>query len=267
LRHAISLNSMMLNLARIVGPGLAGILIALVGAGWCFGIDALSYVAVIGNLFQMRFPPRLVRQHAEPLKAVLHGFAYAWGSREIRVSLLLIGCASVFGGSYLSMLPAFARDILHQGSEGLGFLYGAIGGAALLAAYVLARVPDRHLFATPVAATLSLGVALILFSRSHLYWLSFVLLMPAGFSLMLLGGSTNSIVQLASRDDMRGRVISFYVMCVGGMTPWGSLLLGWVAGRLGVADAVTIGGAVCVLAGLAAWYDRSGESWKLRPAE
>lgn len=267
LRHAISLNSMMLNLARIVGPGLAGILIALLDAGWCFAIDALSYAAVIVNLFQMRFPPRPARKHAQPLRAVAQGFSYAWRTRELRVSLLLIGCASMFGGSYLSMLPAFARDILHQGSEGLGFLYGAIGGAALLAAYTLARVPDRHLFATPVAATLSLGAALILFSRSHYYWLCFLLLMPAGFSLMLLGGATNSIVQLISRDDMRGRVLSFYVLCVGGMTPWGALLLGWVAARLGVADALMLGGVACVLAGSAAWYDRSGENWKLKPAE
>jgi len=267
LRHAISLNSMMFNLARIVGPSLAGILIALVGSGWCFAIDALSYSAVIASLFQMRFAQRSQRRHAEPFRAVRQGFVYAWRNREIRASLLLIACGSMFGASYLSMLPAFARDVLHQGSAGFGLLYGAVGGAALLGAYVLARVPDRHLFITPVAAILIFGVSLIAFSRSHWYWLSFVLLMPSALGMMLLGGATNSIVQLLAREDMRGRVVAFYAMCAMGMMPWGSLLLGWIAARLGVADAIAIGGACCILAGLAAWYDRRGENWSLQAAE
>lgn len=267
LRHAISLNSMMFNTARIVGPSLAGILIALVGAGWCFSLDAVSYAAVIVSLLQMRFRARPAAVHAQPLRAVADGFRYVWHTRQIRVCLMLMACCSAFGASYLSMLPAFARDVLHQGSEGLGFLYGAVGAAALLGAYALARVPDRQLFAAPVAAALSFGLSLILFSRSTVYGLSLLLLMPTAFSLMLMGGSTNSIVQLAARDDMRGRVVAFYAMCVMGMMPWGALLLGAIAVRLGVADAVSIGGAVCVAAGLAAWYDRSGEGRRLKPAE
>jgi predicted MFS family arabinose efflux permease len=167
----------------------------------------------------------------------------------------------------MSMLPAFARDVLHQGSAGFGFLYGAVGGAALLGAYVLARVPDRHLFATPVAAAVCFGVSLILFSRTHWYWLSFLLLMPASFGMMMLGGSTNSIVQLLAREDMRGRASAFYAMAALGMMPWGSLLLGALASRLGVADAIAVTGACCLLAGLLAWYDRRGENWKLKPAE
>ncbi len=267
LRDAISLNSMMFNLARIVGPSLAGMLIALVGPGWCFAIDALSYSAVIASLAQMRFVPSGPRRHAHPVQAVRQGFAYVWHSRKIRVSLLLIACGSAFGASYLSMLPAFARDILHQGSAGFGLLYGAVGGAALLGGYVLARLPDRHLFATPVAAILLFGVSLIGFARSQYYWLSFLLLMPAGLGMMLLGGATNSIVQLLAREDMRGRVVAFYAMCALGMMPWGSLLLGWMAARLGVADALTLGGTLCVLGGLWAWADRRGGSWRLHPAE
>ena len=267
LRHAIALNSMMFNLARIVGPSLAGILIALVGAGWCFGIDACSYVAVIASLIRMHFVPRPHGHHEHPLRAVGQGFAYVWRTREIRISLLLMACGAMFGASYMSMLPAFARDVLHQGSAGFGFLYGAVGGAALLGAYVLARVPDKHLFATPVVATICFGAGLILFSRTHWYPLSFLMLMPCSFGMMMLGGSTNSIVQLLAREDMRGRVSAFYAMCALGMMPWGALLLGSLATHLGVADAIAVTGTCCLLAGLAAWYDRRGESWRLKPAE
>jgi MFS family permease len=267
LRHAISLNSMMFNLARVVGPSVAGILIALVGAGICFSIDAVSYVAVIVSLVLMQFVARPPRRHAAPFRAVKDGFLYVWGIRELRVSLILIAFCSAFGAAYLSLLPAFARDVLHQGSEGLGFLYTAVGAGAFSGAYALARVPDRHLFATPVAAALCFGVSLVLFSQSHWYALSLALLLPASFSLMLLGGSTNSIIQLLSRDDMRGRVVAFYAMGFLGMTPWGALMLGWVAEHFGTGRAVAMGGTICILAALFAWYDRRGEAWKLEAAE
>ena len=266
LRHAISLNSMMFNLARVIGPPIAGILIALVGIGICFSLDALSYLAVIAGLFLMRFPPRASRSHADPLRAIREGFVYVWREREIRASLFLIVCCSAFGASYLTLLPAIARDVLHLESEGLGFLYGAVGAGALMGAYALARVPDRHLLATPIVASFCFGVALIAFSQSHIYWLSLLLLMPCSFSLMLLGGSTNSIIQLLSRDEMRGRVVALYAMSFLGMMPWGSLVQGWVAERFGIGIAVAIGGGICSLAALLTWYDRRHTSWKLEPA-
>ena len=267
LRHAISLNSMMFNLARVIGPSVAGILIALVGVGVCFSIDALSYGAVIVSLCLMRFVPRPPRKHAAPFRAVREGFLYAWGEREIRASLVLIAMCSAFGAAYLSLLPAFARDVLHQGSAGLGFLYTGVGAGAFLGAYALARIPDRHLFATPIVAALGFGISLILFSQSHWFGLSLALLMPAAFSLMLLGGSSNSIVQLLSRDDMRGRVVAFYAMGFLGMMPWGSLILGWAAEQFGTGRAVAMGGSICILAALLAWYDRRGQSWKFKVAE
>ena len=259
LRHAISLNSMMFNLARVTGPAVGGLLIALVGVGWCFGIDALSYAAVLTGLALMQFPPLPVRVHAQPFAAIREGLGYAWTMREIRASLLLIAVCSCFGAAYMSLLPAFARDVLHQGSEGLGFLYSAVGAGALLGAYTLARVPDRHLFLTPVMAALGFGLMLLLFSWSRWFAASLALLVPAAFCLMLLGGSTNSIVQLLSREDMRGRVVALYAMGMMGMMPWGSLILGGVAEHLGSHWAVSIGGAVCILAALVAWRDRRGK--------
>jgi MFS family permease len=261
LRHAISLNSMMFNLARVIGPAVGGLLIALVGTGWCFGIDALSYAAVLAGLTLMRFAPLPARVHAEPLAAIREGVAYAWTMREIRASLLLIAVCSCFGAAYMSLLPAFARDVLHQGSQGLGLLYSAVGAGALAGAYVLARVPDRHLFLTPVLAALGFGLMLLLFSWSRWFAASLALLAPAAFCLMLLGGSTNSIVQLLSREEMRGRVVALYAMGMMGMMPWGSLILGGVAEHLGSHWAVSIGGLVCILAALVAWRDRK-DGWK-----
>jgi MFS family permease len=267
LRHAISLNSMMFNLARIMGPAIAGLLIAVVGVGWCFSIDALSYAAVLYGLLLMRFPPRALGHHSDALRAVQQGFRYVWGEREIRTSLMLIAVCSAFGASYLSLMPAFARDVLHQGSAGMGLLYSAVGAGALIGAYALARIPDRYLFLTPVLAAGFFGAALIAFSLSHWFAISLALLMPTAFSLMLLGGSTNTIIQLLSRDDMRGRVVAFYAMGFMGMMPWGSLAMGWVAERFGLHIAVTMGGAICMVAALGAFYDRRGEAWRVRTAE
>lgn len=267
LRNAISLNSVMFNLARVVGPTIAGVLVATVGEGLCFTIDAISYGAVLLGLLMMRFEPRARRTPGHPLRELKEGFAYVWRTREIRVSLMLIAVCSAFGAAYIPLLPAFARDVLHQGSQGLGLLYGAIGSGALVGAYALARLHERHLSLTPILSALSFGVSLILFSHSHFLPLSMLLLLPTAFSLMLLGGSTNTIIQTVSSEHMRGRVVAFYAMGFMGMMPWGSLLLGWIGSLIGVSYAVTIGGAVCILAAFGAWYDRRSGGWKVQAAE
>ena len=123
------------------------------------------------------------------------------------------------------------------------------------------------MFFTPVVAMAGFGISLVLFSQSRWFPLSVALLLPSAFSLMLLGGSTNTIIQLLSRDDMRGRVVALYAMAFMGMMPWGSLLLGWVAEHWGTRIAVTGGGLVCMAAALGAFYDRKGESWRVKPAE
>ena len=268
LRHAISLNSMMFNLARVIGPSMAGILIALVGVGICFSIDALSYGAVIVSLVMMHFPPRPPVKHAAPLRAVKDGFFYvlarAGNPRLAAPDRVLLG----------------VRRRLSHPAAGLRARCAASGqrraGLSLYRrwARALSRAPMRWRGCrTGICSPrrwwrrCRLGVSLILFSQSHWFGLSLALLMPAAFSLMLLGGSTNSIIQLLSRDDMRGRVVAFYAMGFLGMMPWGSLMLGWVAEHFGTSRAVAMGGVICILAAVLAWYDRRGAAWKLKTAE
>ncbi|MDE2012360.1 MAG: MFS transporter [Alphaproteobacteria bacterium] len=256
LRNAISLNSVMFNLARIIGPTAAGLLVAAAGEGVCFALNAVSYGAVLTSLFLIRVPERPQRAAEHPLREIRAGAVYSWRTREIRNSLLLVAVCAAFGASYLALMPAVARDVLHQGSAGLGYLMGSVGLGALIGAYALARVPDIFLSRTPMVSAGGFGLSLIVFAHSHVLWLSMALLLPTSFFLMLLGGSTNTIIQTVAHDHVRGRVISFYTMSFMGMMPWGSLVLGWLAGVIGVGEAVTIGGIICMLAAALAWQAR-----------
>ena len=254
LRFAISLNSMMFNLARILGPTVAGLIIAVAGEGVCFSIDAVSYAAVLTGLVLMHVPPRQAPPPGHPLQEIREGFRYTWTSPRLRNPILLVAACAAFGVSFMTLMPAVARDVLHSGSEGLGLLMGSVGAGALIGAYALARVPDRWLMLTPIAAAAGFGVAIILFAHSHILLLSMALLLPAAFGQMLLGGSTNTIIQTLSEDRFRGRVISFYTMSFMGMMPWGALLLGALAAHIGISETVTLGGAVCVVAAVTAYY-------------
>jgi MFS family permease len=266
LRHAISLNSMMFNLARVVGPTLAGALVALVGEGICFALNAASFGAVLTSLILMRFTPRPVRVNQHPLREIRDGYRYSWRSPQIRVSLLLVAVSTMFGAAYLTLMPAFARDILHSGAEVQGYLMSSIGGGALVGAYFLSRITERQLAWMPIAAAMSFGLGLILFSHSHILWLSILLLLPTAASLMLLGGTTNTIIQMVAHENYRGRVISHYTQSFMGMMPWGSLLLGWLATRIGVTNAVSIGGAVVIAAALFVSINRRATTFDLTQA-
>jgi MFS family permease len=264
LRNAIALNSVMFNLARIVGPGAAGLLVALAGEGVCFALNAISYGAVLTSLLLMHVEPRAIRKQGHPLRELQAGFAYAWSTHAIRVSLLLVAVSSCFGASYLALMPAFARDVLHENSVGLGLLMGSVGVGALGGAYVLSRLHERHLTLAPIFAAGGFGVGLILFAHSHTLYLSMALILPTSFCLMLLGGTTNTIIQTVSDDHFRGRVVSFYAMAFMGMMPWGALLLGTLATHIGIGEAITAGGSVCILAAIAAWFDNSRRTETLR---
>jgi len=257
LRHAIALNSMMFNLARVIGPAVAGWLLDATGAGVCFGVNALSFGAVLTSLLLMRMPARPLRENKRALREIVEGYRYSFGNPRIRTALMLVGVSSCFGAAYLSLLPAFASDLLHGDARVYGTLMTGVGLGALVGAYILSHLHERWLTVAPIAASLCFGLGLIAFAHSHRLWLSVALLLPTACSLMLLGGTTNTIIQLAAGEQMRGRVISHYTQSFLGMMPWGSLLLGVIADHIGVTMAVTIGGSVVMLSAVVAWFNRA----------
>ncbi|HEY0281908.1 MAG TPA: MFS transporter, partial [Rhizomicrobium sp.] len=263
LRHAIALNSMMFNLARVIGPSLAGAVIAVVGEGVCFALNTVSFAAVLWSLILMRLPVRPTRVHATALHEIAEGYRFSLSTPQIRTSLMLVAVSSCFGAAYLSLMPAFAHDHLHGGAGSYGLLMAGVGIGALLGAYGLSLIRERWLTLTPVAAALCFGLGLIAFSHSHMLWLSVLLLLPTGASLMLLGGTTNTLIQILAGERYRGRVISHYTQSFIGMMPWGSLLLGWAAAQFGVVEAVTFGGLVVMASGVLAWFQRRGQEWRL----
>jgi MFS family permease len=258
LGNAIALNSAMFNGARFLGPSVAGLLIAAVGEGICFLLNGLSYLAVIAALLSMKLSP----VHSESMKAnMLHdfkeGLAYTFGSQPIRSILLLLALTSFMGVPYAVLMPAFARDILHGGPHTLGFLMSATGAGALFGAVYLAS--RRSIIGLgkiiPITAGI-FGMGLIGFSLSRILWLSLLLMFIAGFGVMVQVASSNTLLQTIVDDNMRGRVMSFFAVSFMGMAPFGSLLAGSLAGMMGVANTLMLGGICCVIG--ATVYARKG---------
>jgi MFS family permease len=252
LGNAIALNSFMFNFARLVGPSLAGIIIAYSGEGTCFLLNGVSFLCVIGSLLAMEIA---VRRHGARDSRLLHdlreGLAYTFGFTPIRSILLLLSVSSLMGMSYVVLMPVFARDILHGGPQTLGFLMAAAGVGALLATVYLASRKDvlRLGKMLPVSTAL-FAAGLIAFSLSRVLWLSLSLLFVAGFGMMVQMALSNTVLQVIVDDDKRGRVMSFYTMSFMGMAPLGSLLAGYLASRIGAPHTLMIGGLACALAAL-----------------
>ena len=256
LTNAIGLNSSMFNGARLVGPAVAGFLIAAVGEGVCFLLNALSYLAVLAALLAMRLPPRAP---AKPPQHVLHelseGFRYAFGFLPIREILMLLALVNMAAMPLTVLLPVFAKIVLHGGSDTLGLLTAAVGLGALLGALSLAHRKSVLGLGRQIAWASGLfGLCLIAFSFSHVLWLSLSLLVTCGFAVMMETAASNTILQTIVDDDKRGRVMSFYAMAFLGTAPLGSLLAGSMASRLGVAHVVQLAGTMCIMASLVfAW--------------
>jgi MFS family permease len=250
LGNAIALNSSMVNGARLVGPSLAGILIAAVGEGICFLVNAVSFLAVIVSLLLMTdIPKRPKTLHVHFLRGLKEGFAYAFGFAPIRSLLLLLALVSLMGMSYMVLMPVFAREILHGGAHTYGFLMGATGVGALAGALFLAsRKTVLGLGRIIVIASGIFGAGLIGLSFTRILIVSLVFMMIIGFGMMVQMASTNTVIQTIVEEDKRGRVMSFYAMAFMGMTPFGSLLAGSLADSIGVPYTVFFGG-VCCLAG------------------
>ncbi len=247
LMNAIALNSSMFNGARIVGPAIAGILVAKIGEGWCFFANAVSYIAVIIGLLMMRVQPRSHRRPGSPLAHIIEGFRFVRHTGPIRALLLLLGLVSLVVMPYTVLMPVFADEILHSGARGLGILMGATGVGALLGALTLAtRSGVRGLGRWVAFSCGGFGLTLILFSWSRFLWLSAALLLPVGFCMMLQMSSSNTLIQAMVPDHLRGRVMAVYSMMFMGMAPFGALFGGALADRLGAPVTVTIGAVACL---------------------
>jgi MFS family permease len=252
LGNAIALNSSIVNSARLLGPSFAGILIAYVGEGVCFLLNAISYLAVIASLLAMKIVARgMETRKTDFLHSVKEGFSYAYGFSPIRSVLLLISLVSLLGMPVTVLMPIFARDILHGDSHTLGFLLGASGMGSLVgAAYLASRRNILGLEKWTVLASGIFGAGLIVFSLSRNFFLSLLLMFTTGFGMLVQMASGNTLLQAVVDEDKRGRVMSLYTMAFRGMVPFGSLLGGSLANRIGAPATVLIGGAACVLGAL-----------------
>jgi MFS family permease len=252
LGNAIALNSTMMNAARLIGPAIAGLLIVSMGEGICFLLNAVSYLTVIVSLFAMRIPKAKIA--AVPRNVFLElkeGFSYAANFPPIKWILLILSLISLLGVSYQILLPVFARDIFKGGANTMGFFMttaglGALGGAIFLAARKSVRGLPRI-----IAWTAGLfGFTLVAFAFSRGYWLSMLILLVSGFGMMVHMASCNTILQTIVEEDKRGRIMSFYTMAFIGMMPFGSLIAGALAARIGAPNTLALEGLGCILGAL-----------------
>ncbi len=256
LMNAIALNSSMFNGARVIGPAIAGILVARIGEGWCFAANSISYIAVIVGLILMRVhSPARVSAHS-PIEDIVEGFRWVNRTKIIRALLLLIGLVSLVAMPYTVLMPIFADQILHGGARALGILMGATGVGALFGALTLAaKTGVKGLGRWVTISCASLGVSLFCFSFSTSFWLSAALLLPAGYSMMLQMACSNTLIQTMVPDELRGRVMALYSMMFMGMAPFGAFFGGALAHRVGAPITVAVGGIACVIGAI--WFERA----------
>jgi Arabinose efflux permease len=254
LSNAIAINSSMVNVARLVGPSLAGMLIAVTSEGWCFLVDGVSYIAVIASLLAMHLSPQQTRRAATSMsKELLEGWRYVSSFVPIRTILALFALVSLMGMPLVVLMPIEAASILHGGPHTLGFLMGAMGCGSLASAISLAvRKSVRGLIRIIPLAALVFGAGLIGFGISHTYWLSMIMVMTAGAGLMQGMASSNTVIQTLTSEEMRGRVMSYYTMAFMGMAPFGSLLAGTMAHAFGTPNTMIVNGICIALGGL--WF-------------
>ena len=254
LGNAVALNSSMVNMARLLGPSLAGAVIALFGTGYCFLIDGLSYLPVIASLLMMRLKPLLIPHATTSMfQQLKEGWRYVANSTPIRTILLLFAIISLMGWPFTVLMPVFALKILNGGPHTYGFLMGAVGIGALISAYSLAvRSSVRGLTKMIPIASGMLGVGLILFAISTNFWFSLVVLSFCGFGMMQQMAASMTIIQTIVDEEKRGRVMSYSTVALVGMAPFGGLLAGTLANEIGAPKTVMVSGVACLLGAL--WF-------------
>ena len=256
LPNAIALNSSLVNGTRLIGPSIAGVIIAVVGEAWCFMIDAISYIAVIASLLAMTITAAEVEKVVRNLNVrqqLAEGWRYVYNNPAISKILLLLAVVSLVGMPYTVLMPIFATEILHGGPYTLGFLMAASGTGALTGAFFLAArrsVLGLGRFIPGMAALF--GTGLVMFSFSRMIWISLVLMFVTGLGFMVQMAVSNTLIQTIVEEDKRGRVMSFYTMAFMGTAPFGSLLAGSIAERIGAPHTLLIGGTGCVIGAI--WF-------------
>jgi MFS family permease len=266
LSNGIAINSSMVNMARLIGPSLAGLVIAATNEGWCFFIDGVSYIAVIASLLMMRLAPEQKHHGAGMVGQLKQGWVYVAESRPIRSILLLFALVSLMGWPFTVLMPIFAAQVLGGGPHTLGFLMGAVGVGSLLSALTLVvRKTVRGLLKViPIGAGI-FGIGLMAFGLSRNLWLSMAMMFVTGFGMMQGLTTSNTILQTLVDEKMRGRVMSYYTMAFVGMAPFGSLLAGAMAHALGAPRTVIISGVACMLGGLLFWSRMPSIRKDMRP--
>ncbi|MGA8042258.1 MAG: MFS transporter [Terracidiphilus sp.] len=267
LSNAIAINSSMVNTARLLGPALAGLLIAATSEGWCFLIDGVSYIAVIASLVAMRLPFEEPRPaEASMVTQFREGWTYVSGSRPIRTILSLFALLSLMGWPFMVLMPVFAAQVLHGGPHTLGFLMGAVGVGSLSSALAMvARRSVRGLTKMIPIAALAFGLGLIAFGLSRSFWLSMLMMLLTGFGMMQGLTASNTIIQTLVDENMRGRVMSYYTMAFVGMAPFGSLLAGTLAQAIGAPRTVLVSGVACILGATWFWSQLPAVRREMRP--
>lgn len=252
LGNAIALNSSLFNSARLIGPSIAGILVALVGEGICFLINGLSFIAVLACLLAIKIAPAEDREtHYDFSRGIKDGLNYAFGFAPIKYTLMLLSLASLVAMPYAVLMPVFAREIFQGNANTLGFLMAAAGGGALTGAiYLASRKSPRGLVKITIVASIVFGTGLVLFSFSRILLLSLLFIAVTGFGMVMQMAASNTLLQLIADDDKRGRVMSYYIMAFMGLAPFGSLLFGWSASIIGAPFTLLIGGLCCITGGL-----------------
>jgi MFS family permease len=256
LMNAVSLNSSIVNGARVVGPAVAGLLMAQVGITWCFILNGFSFIAVIAGLWMMRLPKFIPPAKPDSTsRHVLEGFVYVMGHRRVRILLLLFGVVGVFGWSYAVLLPAYATDILHIGESGYGGLLSANGFGALLGALTVATWGSRVRPRLMILGGLWIFSAMLLM-LAFVRWYPLVLacLAVGGWGMLLYFSTTNTLIQSGVSDAMRGRVMGIWALVFGGMMPVGGIESGFLAHAIGVPWTISVGALICGGAGLVTWW-------------
>ena len=250
LGNAIALNSSLFNAARLIGPSIAGILIALTNEGVCFALNGASFMFVIGSLLAMRLKGIEEKGgRGRVMKVIREGFAYTFGSRPVRNIMMLLALLSFMGMPFIVLMPVFAKDVLGGGPRTFGFLMGAMGAGALIGAlYLASRKDAKGLTRIIAASAIAFSISLVAFSISSSLIISFVLMSFIGLGMILLTASSNTILQTVVDDDKRARVMSFYTLAIVGVFPLGSLFIGYFAGIFGAPLAQATGGAICLIA-------------------